>query len=248
MDVINGKKTTIFIDITEGDDYASLDDSDVVTYSLYDSNGGIVDDIEDVEVQIDDENRNTLKIEVPASANFIPEGNNFSTRILIVDYTINGSLKTVRKSYRVIPFVGYTCTNSDVRTTLGVADNTIEDDMIDIYAAYLKCKSLFDDETLLDSKLINGDLDFNKANRAIVLCSALSFRNSLPLLTPKIESDSVVSQTRFTMSYDDFMKMFDDLQNELNDLIDDLSGVDEENRYTVNMFVIGELTDTFTGR
>lgn len=248
MDVFNSKKSTVSIDISDGDSYAYLLDDDSIIYTLYDVEGNVVENLENVKIDPSDlEDKSKIIIEIPGEANTLVEGETFSNRILIVNYTVSGVGKEIRYNYRVIPFVPYTCNNDDVRKTLGVSSTIIEDNMIDLYGAYLKGKSLFEDETLLDSALKSSDIKSIQANRLIVINSALTFRTSLMLMTPKIESDSVVSQTRFTMSAEDFEKLFDDLNDELQDLIDEISDEDISQGYSPELFVVGELTDTFTG-
>ena len=246
MDVFDSKESTVSIDIKDGDSYAYLTDDDVIRYTLYDSNGNIVENIEDVRIDPSDlEDKSKIVINIPAEANVLLSDEYFSNRILIIDYTVNGLGKQTRYTYRVIPFVSYSCSNDDVRHTLGVSSTVIEDKMIDLYGSYLKSKSLFSDDDLLDSCLKSSTIKCMQANRIITLVSALGFRNSLMLMTPKIESDSVVSQTRFTMSAEDFEKLFDDLNDELEELVGEI----EENGDTYNpeLFVVGNLTDTFTG-
>lgn len=248
MDVFNSRKSTISIDLIDGDSYAYLQDDDKISYTLYDLEGNIIDQLEDIRVDPSDfEDKSKITIEIPAEANVISEGETFANRILIIDYTINGNPKNIRYTYRIIPFVPYTCSNEDIRKTLGVSSTVIEDKMIDLYGSYLKSKSLFDDQTILDECLKSSGLKSIKSNRIIVINAALSFRSSLMLMTPKIESDSVVSQTRFTMSSEDFEKLFDDLNDELQDLISDLLEESAEDSYSPDLFVVGDLTDTFTG-
>lgn len=248
MDVINGKKAVIKIPVMNNDNYAELTDNDYVSYSLYDLEGNIVENIEDEQIDIDSlDSKSFIEITIPEEANIIDDAKEFDNRVLIVNYTLNEVDRTERRSYRIIPFVPYVCNNDDVRKTLGVASTVVEDDMIDIYNAYLKCKSLLDEPEFLDSYLTSGDQKASIANRAITICAALSFRSSLPLLTPKIESDGVTSQTRFTMTVDDFNKLFDALQGELEELLADLEDVDVVDSYEHDMFVVGNLTDTFTG-
>lgn len=248
MDIFNNKPLSISLRIDEEDAYASFSEEDRAFYSLYDINGNIVDNLENKSINVEElQDPSCLIIDIPSEANIIGEDELFSMRFVVVDYSINGSQKSKRLSYRVIPFETYTCTNDDVRNLLGVSSTVIEDSMIDIYGAYLKCKSLFDDDTLLDSSLKSYGLKSILANRAIAICSALTFRNSLMLLTPKIESDGVASQTRFTMSAEDFAKLFDDLQDELEELISDLLDEDAGSSYSPELFVVGNLTDTFTG-
>lgn len=248
MDVFNNKKATITLDVmSETGDYAQLEDDDVVEYSLYDINGDIVDDIDSLSIDpYDLQDKSKIVITIPKEANVIEDGDIFSNRILIVNYTLNGTPKESRISYRVIPFVPYVCNKDDVRRTLGVSSTIIEDDMIDLYSSYLKSSSMLADG-LLEESLKSSGLKSIKANRIIVINSALTFKNSLMLMTPKIESDSVVSQTRFTMSAEDFEKLFDDLNDELQDLLAELSEDDWVDSYNPDLFVVGDLTDTFTG-
>ena len=248
MDVFNGKKAVIKISVTEKDNYASLGKDDYVSYSLYDVEGNIIDGIDEDYVDLDSlEDKTMINIVIPEEANVLDDGLEFDNRILIVNYTINEVEHSERFSYRIIPFVPYVCNKNDVRNLLGVPDTVIEDSMIDVYAGYLKCKSLFEDDSTLDALLIERSKQTSLANRAIAICTALSFRNSLPLLTPKIESDGVASQTRFTMTAEDFANLFNSLEDELSDLIAELEEEDLDDRYSPDLFLVGNLTDTFTG-
>lgn len=248
MDIFNGKKAIIKIEITKDDNYASLSDNDVINYSLYDLEGNIVDDIENKKIDVSDlSDKTMIYIEIPGEANIIPSGKTFDSRILIVEYTLDEVKYSLRKNYRVVPFVPYVCNADDVRSLLGVSSTMIEDSAIDIYGGYLKCKSLFEDSSTLDNLLLLGNQQTTLANRAISICSALAFKLSLALIVPKIESDGVTSQTRFTMTMEDFEKLFDNLEDELNDIVAELEGEDLEDRYSPDLFIVGDLTDTFTG-
>lgn len=248
MDVFNGKKAIIKIPVMNNENYAELSDDDTIYYSLYNLNGEIVENIEDQEIYISDlDSRSFIEIVIPEEANVIDDSKDFDNRLLIVNYTLNGIDRNERRNYRIIPFVPYTCGVDDVRTTLGVASTVIEDNMVDIYSAYLKFKSKLSEPENLYEYLSSGTQKSTLANRGIVICSALTFRSSLPLLTPKIESDGVVSQTRFTTTVDDFNKLFDALEGELEEILDEIEDVNVVDSYDHDMFVVGNLTDTFTG-
>ena len=138
MDVFNGKKLTIKIPVMNNDNYAELADDDVVVYSLYNMEGEIVADLEDQEIDVIDlDSRSFIEITIPEEANIIDDSKDFDNRLLTVDYTLNGVDRSERRNYRIIPFVPYTCGANDVRTMLGVGSTVIEDDMVDIYSAYL---------------------------------------------------------------------------------------------------------------
>ena len=243
LDAFENKSFLVTFVINEKDEYASLTNDDYATFSVYDLSGNVINDLENVNLEIADDNRTMLKINVPASANFIQEGSNFSTRVIVLNYTLEGIQHFVRKIYRIIPFESYTTTESDVRNLLGLPDTILEDSMIDVYTGYLKSKDLI---LNLDEVLINGTMKSTLANRAIAINTALSLRTTIPLLTPKIETESVVSQTRFTMTLDDFNNIFDTLEAELDTLV---SQITDENllSYTETMFVVGNRTDEFTG-
>lgn len=243
LDAFENKNFLVTFIINDKDEYATLSNDDVVYFSVYDLSGKIVNELEDVKVEITEDNRTVLGISVPAEANVIPEGYNFTNRVVILNYTLNGVQHSLRKNYRVVPFVSYTVNEDDIRNLLGLPDTILEDSMIDVYAGYLKSKDLVSN---LDEVLISGSMKSTLANRTIAINTALSLRTSIPLLTPKIETESVVSQTRFTMTLDDFNKIFDTLESELDTLV---SQITDENvlSYTETMFLVGSRTDEFTG-
>lgn len=243
LDAFENKNFLITFMINDKDEYASLTNDDRVSVSIYDLSGNIVNGFEDENVEITDENRTLLEINVPAEINTIPENSSFTNRIVVLNYTLNGIQHSIRKTYRVIPFVSYVVDENDVRNLLGLPEMILEDSMIDVYGGYIKSKELVKN---LDETLISGTIKSTLANRIIAINSALSLRTTIPLLTPKIETESVVSQTRYTFTLDDFNKLFDSLEGELDSLV---SQITDENimSFSDTMFVVGNRTDEFTG-
>lgn len=244
MDALAGADFIINIPIIENGDYASLEPTDVITYSVYDIAGGIVDDLQNIEVPVLENNKNLLKINVPAEANSISEGSAFDIRFVIINYTLQGINHTIRQSYRVIPLIPYSCTENDVRNVLGLPGTVLTDDMIDIYKGYLELTSK---SAKLDEKLRSTGIEHLKCDRAITLSTALQLKTTIPLLVPRLESDSIVSQTRYTFSLDDFMKLFDEIEDELNGLLDEIDEEDISSTYSPDMFVVGDINNIFTG-
>lgn len=243
LDAFENKNFLITFMINDKDEYASLTNDDRVSVSIYDLSGNIVNGFEDENIEITDENRTLLEINVPAEINTIPENSSFTNRIVVLNYTLNGVQHSIRKTYRVIPFVSYVVDENDVRNLLGLPETILEDSMIDVYGGYIKSKELVKN---LDETLISGTIKSTLANRIIAINSALSLRTTIPLLTPKIETESVVSQTRYTFTLDDFNKLFDSLEGELDNLV---SQITDENimSFSDTMFVVGNRTDEFTG-
>lgn len=243
LDAFNNKNFLVTFTINDNDEYASLTNDDFAKFSVYDLSGKVINELENVNIEITDENRTVFRIDIPAEANVIPEGYSFANRVVVFNYSLNGIQHSIRKNYRIVPFVPYTVNEYDVRNLLGLPDTILEDSMIDIYVGYLKSKAIVSN---LDEILVSGTIKSTLANRMIAIRTALSLRTTIPLLTPKIESESVVSQTRYTFSMDDFNKLFDSLEEELDNITSDIM---EENvlSYTDTMFVIGSRTDEFTG-
>lgn len=243
LDAFKDKNFLVTFVINENNEYASLTDEDYATYSIYDLSGNVINNIENVAVELTDDNRTVIKIEVPSEVNFIPEGSAFSNRVVVFNYTLNGIQHSLRKNYRVVPFIPYVTNEHDVRNLLGLPETILEDSMIDVYVGYLKSKAIISN---LDEILTSGSIKSTLANRMIAIRTALALRTTIPLLVPKIETESVVSQTRYTFTLDDFKNLFDALEEELDNITAEIT---EENvlTYTETMFVVGNRTDEFTG-
>lgn len=243
LDAFKDKNFLVTFVINDNDEYASLTDEDYATYSIYDLSGNVINNIENVSVELTDDNRTVIKIEIPSEVNFIQEGSAFSNRVVILNYTLNGVQHSLRKNYRVVPFIPYVTNEHDVRNLLGLPETILEDSMIDVYVGYLKSKAIISN---LDEILTSGSIKSTLANRMIAIRTALALRTTIPLLVPKIETESVVSQTRYTFTLDDFKNLFDALEEELDNITAEIT---EENvlTYTETMFVVGNRTDEFTG-
>ena len=243
LDAFENKNFLINFTINDKDEYANLTYNDCANYSVYDLFGNVINELENINIEITDENRTIVVIDIPAEANFIPEGSAFTNRVVVFNYNLNGVQHSIRKTYRVVPFIPYMTNEHDVRSLLGLPDTILEDSMIDVYVGYLKSKAIVSN---LDEILTSGTIKSTLANRMIAIKTALSLRTSIPLLTPKIETESVVSQTRYTFSLDDFNKLFDALEEELDNITAEIIEEDVLS-YTDTMFVVGSRTDEFTG-
>lgn len=244
MNVLENKPAVIRVDLVENGEYITLNAAreDTVFYSLLDSSGNYVNQIEDVEYQYAGE-ISSLDLEFPAECNTIGEGKDSENRFIIVVYTKEGKQTTKRVPYKVIKFVPYTVSESDVFDIIGVSPTILNEESLDIYANYLLLKAEIGDK-FVEAIYSDGDSAI-KANRALLLKSAISLETAIPLGVPKIESDNVVSQTRFTFTMEELKALFDDMRNELKDLIDEIE--DEPYEGSAAVFVVANYTDPFTG-
>lgn len=119
----------------------------------------------------------------------------------------------------------------------------MNEDSIDIYSNYLLLKAQIGEKFV--NAIYADDDSTIKANRALLLKTAISLETSIPLGVPKIESDNVVSQTRFTFNMEELKSLFDDMRNELKDLVDELA--DETYDAGAAVFVVANYPDPFTG-
>ena len=244
MNVLENKPAVIQVDLIEKGEYITLNSTngDTVTYSLLDSAGnyvgGIVDEIYPFEGEL-----SSLSLPFYETCNNISEGKDIENRFIVVVYTKDGKQTTKRVPYKVIKFVPYTVSESDVFDAIGVSPTILNEDSIDIYANYLLLKAEIG-QKYVDAIYADDDTTI-KANRALLLKTAISIENSIPLGVPKIESDNVVSETRFTFTMEELKSLFDDMRNELKDLIDELA--DETYDAGAAVFAIANFTDPFTG-
>ncbi len=243
IDVIEGKGFLFTFPLSTEEKLVTLNpETDSASYSLYDSKGQIVNEKENVTIEISAENPSVLEIFLDGDLNSIEDGKPYSIRFVELSYTKDTVQTTVRRLYRVIKFASYTVTESDVRDVFGLSDSVIPNSMIDLYASYVTEKSKIPN---LDDKLNDFGEGAIKANRAIILRSAIRLETALALIVPRIETDNTVSQTRFTMTLDDFKKLLDDLKEELNELEDEL--LEEPDFVPEIPFVVGSVRDVFTG-
>ena len=244
MNVLENKPAVIQVDLIEKGEYITLNSTngDTVTYSLLDSAGnyvgGIVDEIYSFEGEL-----SSLSLPFDETCNTISEGKDIENRFIVIVYTKDGKQTTKRVPYKVIKFVPYTVSESDVFDAIGVSPTILNEDSIDIYANYLLLKAEIG-QKYVDAIYADDDTTI-KANRALLLKTAISIENSIPLGVPKIESDNVVSETRFTFTMEELKALFDDMRNELKDLIDELA--DETYDAGAAVFAIANFTDPFTG-
>lgn len=244
MNVLENKPAVIRVDLIEKGEYITLNSTqgDTVMYSLLDSAGnyvnGIADEIYSFEGEI-----SSLELSFDENCNTISGEKDIETRFIIVVYTKDNKQTTKRIPYKVIKFIPYTVSETDVFDAIGVSSTILNEDSVDIYSNYLLLKAE------LGEKFVNAiyadDDSTVKANRALLLKTAISIENSIPLGVPKIESDNVVSETRFTFTMEELKSLFDDMRNELKDLIDELA----EKTYDAGaaVFVVANYADPFTG-
>lgn len=244
MDVIANRNAVIHVNLIEGEDYITLDSAngDKVTYTLLDSAGNVVGGVSDETYKFSGE-ISALDLQFDESCHIIGEGKDFDSRFVLITYTKNKKSTVIRQSYRVIPFLPYTISADDVYGLLGIGRDTVSETTIDIFGSYILLKQLIGDKFV--EALSSGTDSAVKANRALLLKTALGLEKAIPLGVPKVETDNIVSETRYTMTMDDLLKLFDDIRDELKDLVSEIA--EEDGQYDIAAFIIPYMTDPITG-
>ena len=243
MDVVfENKSGVIHVPLMKGGEFISLTQKDKVSYTILDSNGDIVGGISDETYPLKGE-VSELEIATPPEVNTIAEGKTCDSRFILVTYVYNGKENVIRKAYNVIKFAPYTVNESDVYAILRVSEQHISSESIDVYGNYLTLVEELGSR--FDEWLRAGDVKTVRANRAILLKTAISLRAAIMLGVPKTETDNVVSQTRFELTPSGLELLFKNMTDELSEIKSEILG--ESSDYEVSAFVIPTITDPFTG-
>ena len=244
MNALENRVANVRVDFIEDGEYITLssENGDTVTYTLLDNRGNVIAGISDESYSFDGE-ISSADIQIPEDGNKISGEKDYESRFVIVTYQKNGKYNTKKATYKITKFVPITINESDVFNLLGIDSSILPESTVDIYAAYVALKTSMG-ESFSNALFSDNELSI-KANRAILIKSALSLENAILLGVPKIETDSIVSQTRFNLTKKDLEAMFDDLKKELSDLTEEIGGTSEE--YEIAAFYVPTLTDPFTG-
>lgn len=175
------RELTPFTHIVE---FASGSPTGAFSYSVYDDDGNIVDGLEDIVVSLGI-GAISARIDVPASSNSVSKPL-FETRTITWTYptasgTVNGS-----KSYVIQKVIPFPATPEGVRQLLGITDNEVPDDRIDLMGAWLKFRVPFTDaDAALTPYMTSGDETSYKITRAIEALAALEILPTLQLALAK---------------------------------------------------------------
>lgn len=180
-------------------------------------------------------------IQVPGSKNQLGDASRlFESRRLIVSAILGGAPWSVELPYRVAPRPNISVTNGDVRAYLGVNEDELPDDGIDVFAAFVAVRAAAG-ATALTAALTEGGATQLLANRAVLAQTVLLLIPSLQQRLLLTHTDGSISATRNKI---DFKAIAEQAQRDLASGLDAILG-----RTPVEspFFVIGTLTDVITG-
>ena len=182
----------------------------------------------------------SAEISVPSLDNVIGASSLFENRFIVVVFTHAGRTYTKSVSYKLTRFVPMSATPADVRRLVGVSENELPDQDIDLHTAYFY---LFDAySTTFSNQLVSTDFRGRQANEAIALQAALDVVASFPLRVPVSAKNENDQFNRISAL--DFRALEADLRRKLQQTLSAVLSVEET---TVEVFSVSSPTDPVTG-
>lgn len=233
------REATPFTHIVE---FASGAPTGAFSYSLYDSDGNIVNGLEDIVVDIGI-GAISARIDIAADANIVSKPL-FETRTITWTYptgtgTENGSYRYVLQ--KDIPFPA---TPEGVRQLLGVTADETPDDRIDLLGAYLAFREPFTDpDAALAQYETSGDENSYKITRAIEALAALEILPTLQIsLAARLDSGTNSYQRWNKIDWEGMIERLNGYVQEALIIIDPLLG------FAISpIFLLSTRTDPLTG-
>lgn len=238
MDVLVGTDASFRVEFT-GPVGTLPADAGSVKWSLFDNSGAAFGEATTL---ANPEGATSVSIEVDAEQHTIDSARRFEARTLITRWKSNGQSYADRLSYRVIPMLNHAVTPDDVRAVLGLNEDELQDNEIDITAAYFS----FEDsagQTALADALASGAHITTHANRGIIAEAALAVFPSLRIRVGQTQTNGELRYERFrtTPEFDKIERMLRDMRSEALDLISDGVVVNP------SMLVLTSPADVITG-
>ena len=196
MDVIAGSAATVRVDFTTSLG-ALVPDANSVSYQLYGTDGTPIGTSTSVTTSGD----TGVTLTIPGSANAITTPRLFEKRTIVLYLTSGGTPYSFKSSYRLVPFLNYSCTAADVRAVIGADEDELTDEEVDLVSAYFLVQAQLTDPTQLATALASGTRTELLANEAIVGMAVCEMNSGLPPQMAQTRKDGTMSFTRFEINW-----------------------------------------------
>lgn len=211
---------------------------DTINYWLFDNASSIVDNLDDITVSPEGE---AVIITIPDTANIRTKPIEY--RKLYLEFTVNGMTYNVVKHYFLKDAIFFPLSAEDVRAVIGVGNEELPDDMIDITTAYESVKT--DTNGLdLDTIMENGAAEAEYIIKAVSFKAALNCVYYLNTTVMKIEQADNTMYERFNGF--DFKGTLNRLSSNYSKYINLLIGKQTGTTLTYSLISTG--TDVITGQ
>ncbi|GBU16877.1 hypothetical protein [Methylobacterium sp. CG08_land_8_20_14_0_20_71_15] len=190
MDVLPSTPVTLWVDF-EAPQGLVVPDVGSVKYSLYDGAGAPLTIAQALAPEAD---ATGVSIPILAIHQTIALDRSFERRQVVVTFTAEGCGYQKRLAYRVVELPLHSVVPDDVRAYLGINEDELRDDEVDLFAAGLVLEGLVGKDRL-EAALTSGTLAEVRATRAVVLSAA-------QLLFPGLRYRIAQSKTDGTLKFE----------------------------------------------
>jgi hypothetical protein len=219
MDYLEGIANSVLVEFLNKKDF-EIPDVGSVYYTLYDTSGVAIAGHTNVAVTTT-ATTTRFVLALLAAIFSIAVGKRFEKRTLVVRYTVSLKPRTIRQSFRIIPYLNHSVSADSIRAYIGINPHELPDQDIDIFNAYLKIEATAT-KTVLDAKLATGTTEELSANNAILYQSVLDVIPSLRLRIAQKETNGSVGFDRLAKL--DLDKLEADTRNALADVLSTATG------------------------
>lgn len=192
LDFLSGQDANV--PVRYGDEKQPYVNVSSVTYTVRDHTGLAIPALTNVALNPGPTDFQSI-ITIPAMYNTIGVGKYFERRTITVTFTYNTRVYTKTVQYRVVPFVPMLVTPESVRDFIGINRNELEDDDIDIFAAYVTTATDFT-KAVLDAALVTGTMLEVYANDCIRMQAVLDVLPSLKNRVAQAEKNGIMGFDR----------------------------------------------------
>lgn len=245
--VISGENATILVDLIDSAGNFLVPDDSLYSYKITDNKGEVLQ--EEQEVSIESASEDSLKDQILIEANELTntkgEEEIFSSRYVYVTFTSNGKPYRIRKNYKVINDLYFTATQAEVREVFGVSESELPDDSIDLVKNYIILSTKMGNS--FTDAITASDLSNIRANRLLVLTTALSLFNSIRLRLVESESSGTNSYLR-SLKYANLDELEQAIKDEIADIEEDITGIADISMENYTPYHLGTRSpDAITG-
>lgn len=197
MDVLAGAATSVRFEL-QSPTGTLIPDANSVSYRIFDQNGVAIGPAVPVTTTSVD---TWISVPLPEELMTIDPARRFEKRTVVLNWTSKARAYSDRKSIRIIPFLNMTANGQQVRSALGLNDDELLDDEIDLFSAYLTIET-FVTQPIMEAALASGTNDEVFINGAIVAQAALDILPTLLGRMMSAQTDGVVKSERFAKGPD----------------------------------------------
>lgn len=216
-----------------------IPDTSSVTYSLRDHAGALIGAQTNIGVTVGPADT-SVQIAVGAIYNAITTPREFEKRTLIVSALHAGVPVVFQTVYRIAPWLNHSVTMDMVRSLAGLRPSELDDDDVDLFAAYKWLEAKIS-TVILTTALASGTKDEIDTNLAIASKALLDALPAVENRLLKTKTDGSMEAERFQFDFDALRIQ---LQANIDGVIEDIAG---DAPAQSALYSFGTPTDPITG-